>query len=190
MSRTSKPLRKIFMPNKKGRKIDFFETCHQCRLTCCQGAKPPITPRRRKIIMDYLEKEKISIKKPFVQETYAFPTEDAEGYCIFYDKKSKKCSVHPVKPETCKAGPVTFDINVQDGKIEWYLKMETICQLARRLYENGELFQKHLKIAKKEIRHLIRELDPVSLKAILKIEEPETFKIGEDVLTEEDLKEF
>ncbi len=140
--------------------------------------------------MNYLERHKIFIKKPFVQGAYAFPAEDAEGYCIFYDNKTKKCAVHPVKPETCKAGPVTFDINLGDRKIEWYLKMETICRLAARLYENGELFQRHLKIAKKEINRLVRELDSAALKAILKIEETETFKIGEDVLAEDVLEKL
>lgn len=140
--------------------------------------------------MDYLKKQKISTKNPFVQEIYTFPAEDAEGYCIFYDKKTQKCTVHPVKPETCKAGPVTFDINVRNRKIEWYLKMETLCGLAGRLYENGELFQRHLKIAKKEIRRLVRELDSAALKAILKIEEAETFKLGEDVLAEEVLEKL
>ena len=35
---------------------------------------------------------------------------------------------------------------------------------------------------KKELTHLIRELDPEELRVILKIEEPHTFKIGEDDL--------
>ena len=40
--------------------------------------------------------------------------------------------------------------------------------------------KKHLETAKREILNLVTELDSEALKAILKIEEPETFKIGED----------
>jgi hypothetical protein len=111
---------------------------------------------------------------------YTFPREDAEGYCVFYDKQTRKCKVHPVKPETCVAGPITFDINKQTQKIEWYLKMEKICPLAGILHKNGEILKKHLESAKKEIFRLVHGLDPEALRAILKIEEPETFKIDED----------
>jgi hypothetical protein len=38
----------------------------------------------------------------------------------------------------------------------------------------------HVELAKKEILALVSELDSEALKAILKIEEPETFKISED----------
>jgi len=85
-----------------------------------------------------------------------------------------------MKPETCVAGPITFDINLRTKKIEWYLKMEKICPLAGVVYKDKESLTKHLESAKREILTLVRELDPEALKAILKIEEPETFKIGED----------
>jgi len=127
-----------------------------------------------------LKAQNVSIKNPFVQTAYTFPKEDGEGYCLFYDKKTKKCQVHSVKPETCVAGPVTFDINIKTQKIEWYLKMEKICQLAGKLYKNQSMLNKHLESAKKEIFQLVRELDSNALQAILKISEPETFKIDED----------
>jgi len=127
-----------------------------------------------------LEKQKIPINSPFVQASYVFPKDGAEGYCIFYDKKTKKCIIHPVKPETCVAGPITFDINVKNRKIEWHLKMEKICRLAGALYKNETVLEKHLASAKREILQLVNELDSEALKAILKIEEPETFKIDED----------
>jgi hypothetical protein len=51
--------------------------------------------------------------------------------------------------------------------------------LAGKLYADKKRLRRHQALAKKEILRLARELDPESLKAILKIEEPETFKIGE-----------
>jgi hypothetical protein len=80
------------------------------------------------------------------------------------------------------AGPITFDINMKSQKIEWYLKKEEICALAGAMHKNREELRKHLESAKKEILTLIRELDSEALKAILKIEEPETFKIDDDIL--------
>jgi len=131
-----------------------------------------------------LKEHKLHIDSPFVEGEYAFPREDIEGYCIFYDKKTRKCQIHPVKPETCVAGPITFDINAKNGKIEWFLKMEKICPLAGAIYNRGELLKKHLESAKREILRLVSELDSGALKAILKIEEPDTFKIGEDNIEE------
>jgi hypothetical protein len=47
---------------------------------------------------------------------------------------------------------------------------------------NDDLFRAHHKAAKEEILRLICELDSEALQAILKIEEPQTVKIGEDDL--------
>ncbi|MEM2995333.1 MAG: YkgJ family cysteine cluster protein [Candidatus Bathyarchaeia archaeon] len=166
----------------KERQNNFFNVCGECKIDCCKNAKPPITDERKKIIENHLKNNEIFIENPFTKTAYTFPREDAEGYCIFYDKKTKKCQIHIVKPETCVAGPITFDINMQTRKIEWYLKMEKICPLAGILHKNGEMLKKHLESAKKEITRLVRELNPEALKAILKIEEPETFKIDEDTI--------
>jgi len=161
------------------RQNNFFNVCSHCG-SCCQGARPPLTAKRRQIIEAYLKQQKLHIVNPFVQAKYAFPREDAEDYCIFYNKKTRKCQIHPVKPETCVAGPITFDINIPNRKIEWHLKTEKICALAGVIYKKDKILKKHLESAKREILRLVRELDSESLKAILKIEEPETFKIDED----------
>lgn len=168
------------MSKEAERQDNFFDVCSQCRGSCCKNARPPISQKRKGIIEKYLEQQRIPIKNPFAKTAYTFPREDDEGFCIFFDKKTLKCKVHPVKPETCVAGPITFDINLATQKIEWYLKTETICPLAGKLYKNKKQFQKHLETAKREILQLIRELDPSALQAILKIDEPETFKIDED----------
>jgi hypothetical protein len=85
-----------------------------------------------------------------------------------------------VKPETCVAGPITFDINKRTKKIEWHIKMERICPLAGVVYKDKKLLEKHLVSAKREIRKFVRDLDAEALKAILEIAEPETFKITEN----------
>ena len=168
------------MPVQRKRESSFFDVCSQCRGDCCRNARPPLTLRRKQIIVAYLKEQKIPIDSPFVQTSYVFPKDDAEEYCIFYDKKTAKCLIHSVKPETCVAGPITFDINIKNQKIEWHLKMEKICPLAGVLYKNKDVLKKHLETAKREILTLVSELDSEALKAILKIEELETFKIGED----------
>ena len=93
--------------------------------------------------------------------------------------------MHQVKPETCRAGPVTFDINFSTKKVEWFLKKPEICAFAGVLYGNKAAFKDHFDVAKKELTHLIGELDPDELRVIVKIEEPSAFKIGEDDLPPE-----
>jgi Fe-S-cluster containining protein len=168
------------MSTKGERQSDFFDVCVYCESSCCYGARPPISRERRRIIETYLKKQKVPIANQFVTAGYTFPREDAEGYCIFYDKKTKRCQVHPVKPETCVAGPVTFDINKKTQKIEWHLKMEKICQLAGKMRKNQPVLKKHVESAKKEILRLVDNLDAEALQTILKREEPDTLKIGED----------
>jgi len=174
------------------RQNNFFNVCSRCKTnySCCHETTPPVTSERRKIIEAYLKAEKMPIKDPFEQTEYVFPKLDAEGHCVFHDRKTRKCLIHLVKPETCVAGPITFDINVETGRIEWFVKMDRICQLAGVVYRDKELLQKHLESARKEILRLVKELDPEALKAILKKEEPETFKIGEENIGNETLKKL
>ncbi len=172
------------MPRTSGRarQRNFFEICNGCRdgSSCCFGPKPPITRERRKTIETYLEKEKIPVADVFARTEYVFPRENAEGYCVFYNVQTATCLIHPVKPETCVAGPITFDVDKRFGKVEWFIKVEKICPLAGIMFKDKRLLQKHLESAKKEIIKLINGLDSEELEAILKKDEPETIKIGED----------
>ena len=120
-----------------------------------------------------------------MQANYLFPATDEKGFCIFYNKQTKKCLVHAVKPETCKAGPVTFDINSRTQKIEWFLKTAALCSFAEKLYQDDKQFKAHFEVAKAEILRLIRSLDADALQAILRIDEPQTFKISENTLPKE-----
>jgi Fe-S-cluster containining protein len=127
----------------------------------------------------------MDIEKPFEKDVYLYPKETHDNWCIFFDKKTTKCRVHPVKPETCVAGPITFDIDMTTGRIEWFLKTEKICPLASALYRNKPALKSHLKSAREELLRLVHDLDAEALRAILKIEEPDTFKIGEEDLNVE-----
>jgi len=184
MNHTSERLTVILVPRRseEARQANFIDTCSRCKTNwgCCLGTRPPITSERRRIIETYLEERSIRIDRPFAEEEYIFPREQASGYCVFRNDKTGKCIIHAVKPETCVSGPVTFDINVCTGKIEWFLKMNKICNLAHVVAKDEELLRKHLAAAKKEIARLVKQLDGEALKAILKKDEPETFKISED----------
>jgi hypothetical protein len=166
----------------KTRQEDFVNICTGCKASyaCCLGTRPPVTPSRRRIIEKYLEDRKFPIIGYFVVEDYVFPREGEDGYCMFHDLRTRRCLVHAVKPETCVAGPITFDLKKQTGRIEWFLKKEEICPLAGVILRDRELLSKHLASAKREIMRLVHDLDSTGLKAILRKDEPETFKIDED----------
>lgn len=167
--------------NEKSRQTDFFDVCKECPNGCCTGVRPPLTDMRRRIILEYLSRNHIFVDNPFEIRKYVYPRETEDGRCMFLEKSTKRCKIHPVKPETCVAGPVTFDINAETGKIRWFLKTGKICRLAAPLYKNGEAYAKHLRRAKREIRRLIQGLDADALNAILIIKEPDTIKVGEDI---------
>ena len=164
------------------RQGDFFDTCSECKTaySCCNDTTPPITRRRRKVIEAYLKETNVAVAEPFARTEYTFPRLNTNMYCVFHDQKTLRCMVHPVKPETCVAGPITFDINVKTGKIEWYMKMDKICQLAGVVYRDRKLLEKHMKSARQEILRLVKALDSGDLRAILKKSEPDTFKIAEE----------
>jgi len=177
------------MSEKMGEQIrqaNFFNVCENCPKSCCIGARPPVTSKRKATIENYLKATGLTIENAFEEKnTYTFPKETEDNQCIFLDKTTKKCQIHPVKPETCVAGPITFDINLKTGEIEWLLKTEKICPLAGELYRNKSLLQSHLESARRELLKLVDDLDADALQAILKIEESDTFKIGEDDLSPE-----
>ena len=98
-----------------------------------------------------------------------------DGTCIFCN--GNKCSIHGIKPETCRAGPFTFD--VKGDIIEIFLKYETICPVVGLLREDPEAYEHQFALAKKSITHLVRTCRDEELEAICRIEEPETEKVAE-----------
>ncbi|MEM3139278.1 MAG: YkgJ family cysteine cluster protein [Archaeoglobaceae archaeon] len=155
--------------------MDFIEVCSKCGGKCCFEAKPPISNKRLKILLEN------GISSDFVEfGKYKHLKLKNDGYCVFFD--NGKCKIHGIKPETCVAGPITFDI--RQGKLELYIKKESICPLVKFLKENEDVLKDHMNIALEKILDLIRELEKEELEEILKIEEPETEKIFEVNLKE------
>lgn len=159
-----------------------FNVCSQCKSICCQDAKPPLTSNRKKNIQEYMRKHNLNVKEPFAKGDYSYPAVDGEIYCRLFSKKTGKCMVHSVKPETCVAGPVTFDINFSNKTLEFFLKKTQICAYAGILYNDKAAFKEHFEVAKKQIVRLIKQLSAEELRAIVKIEEPQTFKFAEEPL--------
>jgi uncharacterized protein len=167
-----------------------FDVCSQCRSICCQDAKPPLTANRKKKLQAYLKEHQIELKDVFITEDYTHPATDDALYCILFNKQTGKCMVHPVKPETCVAGPVTFNINFCSQKVEWFLKTKELCTYAGVLYNDKPAFHEHFEVAKKEIMALIEQLSAAELRALMKIDEPQTFKFCEDDLPKEVIKKL
>ena len=178
------------MPEDDNGTTYSFDQCSQCKSICCQDAKPPLSESRKKILREYLIKHKISIAEPFTKNDYSHLAVDEEIYCKLFSKQTGKCIVHPVKPETCVSGPITFDINFKTKKVEWFLKTSEICAYAGVLYKNKVAFKDHFEVAKNQITTLIKQLSANELRAIVKIDEPQTFKIGEDSLPNEAVKKL
>lgn len=159
------------------------DVCRDCATTsCCHETTPPLTKKRMKIIKAYLKNHGQSGEQVFGRSDFSFPVVIENGFCVFNAPKTRKCLIHEVKPETCRAGPVTFDINFRTKNVEFFLKKAELCPLAGKLFENPKKLDEHLKPAKHEIMRLIAELEPEDLRAILKRDEPQTFKIDEDPL--------
>jgi uncharacterized protein len=173
------------MTEDRNGKTYSFDVCSTCELICCRDANPPLTLGRKQILNEYIKDQNIPVANPFDDGEYSHPSADGNGFCVFYNKGTGKCQVHLVKPETCRAGPITFDINLKTCKVEFYLKKARLCAFAGILYKDKAGLAQHLEVAKKEILQVLRELDADALKAILIIPEPQTFKIDEDELPKE-----
>src|SRR4030067_1286457 len=100
------------------RKPCSFDVCCECASSCCQDARPPLTEERKRIIKDSLRNRGCLSGRLFVTSDYSFPAVDSAGFCVFFDKGSKKSFAHEGKTETCKAGPITFDINRRLRSVE------------------------------------------------------------------------
>lgn len=42
---------------------------------------------------------------------------DRQGYCMFYDTASKRCSIYSVRPADCRFFP--YDVLLKEGKYSW-----------------------------------------------------------------------
>jgi len=149
--------------------------CSSCQLNggCCSGAMPPLTDERIEILLSGgVEREEIEF------ERYKHLKLKPDGFCVLF--KDGKCSVHSIKPETCVAGPFTFDVK---GKVlEIFLKKESICPMVGFLKENRSVYDELFDVSVTKIIELIERLPSDELAEIVKIEEPETELVAEIML--------
>ena len=87
------------------------------------------------------------------------------------------CAIQPFKPETCVAGPFTFD--VKEGVIEIYLKKESICPLVAVLKQDRKAYDEQYKLAVDKIIRVVAFLPEEELMTVCRIEEPDTEKVEE-----------
>lgn len=166
------------------RVVSFSKLCAICSKGCCTHVYPPITLERKRIIDRYLQDQKIQ-PRDWLNSTsrrYAFPRVTSDGACIFFDVVQRTCRIHPVKPETCRAGPVTFDLNTKEERVIWYLKSSADCLIAAELRRQPEVLSRYLSFAKKVLYQLICQLESSALHELLLIDEPTVYYIGEDPL--------
>lgn len=140
----------------------------ECTTVCCQQVRPPLSERRKKLIKEYIEQNNLFIDDPFAfNGTYWYPKEDENGFCIFYSKKNKRCIIHNAKPETCVAGPITFDIDIPKKELVYMIKKPEVCKLAESFLKDPN----NLNNSKKMIRALLRDLPKDIILVLLQIPE-------------------
>jgi Fe-S-cluster containining protein len=149
--------------------------CDKCGGRCCYYAKPPLTEERISILVE----NGISIDDVVFREHRMLDCKST-GFCVGYSEG--RCRVQQVKPETCIAGPFTFD--VKNDKLEIYLKKDRICELVTFLKGNPAVYNEQFEMAVQSIRQLVRALPPEELESVCKVEEPETDKVAEYPLAE------
>ncbi len=137
----------------------------RCGGHCCDSANPPIS----RSCYERLVSAGVS-PDSFEYHGYCRLRVKNNGECVL--SKEGKCSIHAFKPETCRAGPFTFD--VKGDRIEIYLKFESICPIVRLLKEIPEAYSQQYNAAVKNITHLVQNLTDDELTSICQIEEPET----------------
>jgi Fe-S-cluster containining protein len=144
--------------------------CFRCGGRCCTDAHPPVSAS----CIDRLVAGGIP-EDSFEWRGYRAVKAREDGTCIFCI--GNRCSIHGIKPETCRAGPFTFD--VKGDTIEIFLKHETICPVVRLLRDVPEAYGSQYALAEKSIARLVAHLTEEELAAVCRIEEPDTEKVAE-----------
>jgi Fe-S-cluster containining protein len=153
------------------------QACSECHLDggCCFEARPPLSQER----IDILQKNGVA-EDAVEFAGYRRLRLKQDGFCVLF--KNGKCSIHTIKPETCVAGPFTFDI--KDNVLQIFLKRENICPMVRFLKANRKAYDGLFETSVENIMHLIENVPAAEMEEILKIEEPETDLVAEIQLSE------
>lgn len=150
--------------------LHIEEICMKCGGQCCEGACPPISDER----YNFLVKNGVSPDN-FEFNGYQHLKLKNNNDCVLFS--DGKCNIHSIKPETCRAGPFTFD--VKEDKIEIFLKYESICPIVRILKEVPDAYNQQYLNAIENISKLVACLPEDELEAVCRIEEPLTEKVAE-----------
>ncbi len=148
----------------------FSRICEQCGGRCCHEAHPPLTDERIQRIGTCID-----LSGRIEQNGYRRLKVREDGFCTMLNHT--RCQINTEKPETCRAGPFTFDIH--DGKLEIFLKKESICPLVGHLKYYPEAYRQQYEHAVRNLASLVQALPERELSEILKVEEPETEKVAE-----------
>ena len=146
--------------------------CDDCHLAggCCFEARPPLSQKRIDILMENgVSADAIACvgyKRLRLRQ---------DGFCVLF--RDGKCSIHDIKPETCVAGPFTFDI--EDDMLQIFLKRESICPMVRFLRANRKAYDALFETSVEKIMDLIRSVPEEEMAQILQIDEPQTDLVAE-----------
>ncbi|HOE46390.1 MAG TPA: YkgJ family cysteine cluster protein [Methanothrix soehngenii] len=146
--------------------------CDDCHLAggCCFEARPPLSQKRIDILMENGVSadaiEFVGYKRLRLRQ---------DGFCVLF--RDGKCSIHDIKPETCVAGPFTFDI--KGDMLQIFLKRESICPMVRFLRANRKAYDALFETSVEKIMDLIRSVPEEEMAQILQIDEPQTDLVAE-----------
>jgi Fe-S-cluster containining protein len=144
--------------------------CERCGGRCCFYAKPPLTEDRISILLEH----GLSLDDVLFRDHRMLDCKST-GFCIGF--KEGRCTVHPVRPETCVAIPFTFSIC--DGMLEIYLRKERLCDLVSFLKGHPDAYREQFELALQNIRRLIRSLPEEELASICREDMSNADKVAE-----------
>ena len=148
------------------------QACNECHLVggCCFDARPPLSQERIDILL------KNGVSADAVEFAgYKRLRLKPDGFCVLF--QDGKCSIHSIKPETCVAGPFTFDM--KGNILQIFIKRESICPMVRFLKANRKAFDGLFEASVERIMELVNSVPPLEMAEILKIDEPETDLVAE-----------
>jgi Fe-S-cluster containining protein len=146
--------------------------CGECHLNggCCFEARPPLSQDRINILLEN------GVSPDAIEFAgYKRLCLKPDGFCVLF--QDGRCSIHSVKPETCVAGPFTFDM--KGSLLQIFLKKESICPMVRFLKADRKAYDELFDVSVKKILDLVKAVPALEMAEILKIEEPETDLVAE-----------
>lgn len=149
------------------------QACNECHLVggcCCFEARPPLSQER----IDILLRNGVSANAVEFAG-YKRLRLKPDGFCVLF--QDGKCSIHSIKPETCVAGPFTFDM--KGNTLQIFIKRESICPMVRFLKANRKAYDGLFETSVERIIELVNKVPAEEMAEILKIDEPETDLVAE-----------